>query len=159
MISSVLRKTAMALAVPAVIAASSTSPAMASSGYGDHHDDDDDSVHIKVCKVVKDDHHSHYNKWDGDDDDTKFTIHVKTDKDYGKVRVRDGKCKTIELDYDRPRFKVYEDDEDGYEFKYIKCSDGAYKRDDNKCKFDSDDNYVKVTVYNEKDRKHHGHDD
>ena len=54
MISSLLRKTAMVMAVPAVVAASSTAPALASS-HG--HDKDYDSVHIKVCKVVKDDDH------------------------------------------------------------------------------------------------------
>jgi hypothetical protein len=144
----------MVMAVPAVVAASSTAPALASS-HG--HDKDYDSVHIKVCKVVKDDDHKDHKQYS--DDDTKFKIHVKTDKDYGSVRVRDGRCKTIELDYDKPKFKVWEDDAKGYEFKYITCSDGAYKRSDDKCKFDSDDNYVKVTVYNEKDRKHHGHDD
>src|SRR4051812_10983915 len=108
MISSVLRKTAMTLAVPAVIAASSTSPAMASSGFGDHGDDDSDSVHIKVCKVVKDDHdHNGFfcNRSGAPDVYTKFTIHIKTDEDYARVRVRDGRCKTIELDYDRPKFK------------------------------------------------------
>jgi hypothetical protein len=154
MISTVLRKTAMVMALPAVVAASSASPAMATS-YGGHHEDDE-SVHIKVCKVVNDHDHKDYTYGDHD---TKFTIHVKTDKDYASVRVRDGRCERVELDYDKPKFKVWEDDAKGYEFKYIKCSDGAYKRSDDRCKFDSDDNYVKVTVYNEKDHKHHGGDD
>jgi hypothetical protein len=154
MISTVLCKTSMVMALPAVVAALSASPAMASSSGG--HDEDYDSVHVKVCKVVEGNHKDQKNSRD---DDTKFTIHVKTDRDYESVRVRDGRCKTVELDYRKPKFKVWEDDAKGYEFKYIKCSDGAYKRSDDKCKFDSDDNYVKVTVYNEKDHKHHGGDD
>jgi hypothetical protein len=149
MIGSMLRKTAMVIAVPAVIAATSTSPAMASSTSHYYDDDDNDSVTIRVCKEVKDDDHSHYYK-KYDHDKTKFTIHVKTDEDYGKVKVRDGKCKSVTLDYDRPRFKVWEDEEDGYDFKYIKCSDGAYKKNKNTCKFDKDEDHVTVTVYNEK---------
>jgi len=151
MIGSVLRKAALITAVPALVAGASTAPAVASVKY-DPNDDYNKSVKIRVCKDVKDDDYS--NK-DYKDNDKYFKIHVKTDRDYDAVRVRDGWCKSVYLDFKYPSFRVWEDHADGYEFLYIRCGDGAYSSGYNKCKFNKHDHQVKVTVVN----KHVDHDD
>lgn len=122
-------------------------PAMATDKYDDSYKYK--SVTIKVCKVVHD-----YDKYKDDKDDKdkkKFTIHIKTDHDYAKVKVRAGECEKVELDYKYAKFKVTEDYTKGYEYKYFTCGDGAYKYGYDHCKFEKGDKYVKVIVHNEKD--------
>lgn len=157
MLGTAIRRAAMVVAVPALVAGASASPAIASDkGYDD---DYDKSVTIKVCKHVKYDDDYGYDDHKGKK--PKFKIYVKTDEDYAKVKVRDGQCKKVELDYEYAYFKVYEKYvPEGYEFDYRTCSYGAYddEYDKYKCTFDDDDDYVKVDVYNKKKDKEHDDD-
>lgn len=162
MVSAMVRRAVMVIAAPALVAGASAAPAMASEKYDD--DDKYKSVAIKVCKVVhdydddKDDKYKD-DKYDKDEknkdkDKKKFTIHIKTDHDYAKVKLRDGECDKVYVDYKYPKFKVTEDYKKGYELDYMKGYDGAYKHgDDGKFKFDKGDKYVKVVVHNEKKDK------
>jgi len=161
MIGSVLRKAALMSAVPALVAGVSASPATAGVKYDN--DDYKRSVNIKVCKEVKDDHGNKDDKYDRDRDRNKdrdrrnkdkFRIHVKTDKDYDNVWVRDGKCENVYLNFKYASFRVWEDYAHGYKFLYIKCSEGAYNSGYNQCKFDKHDDWVKVTVFNKRVNKH-----
>lgn len=148
----------MLIAAPALVVGASASPAVASDkGYDD---DYDYSITVNVCKDV----HDYYNHDDDDDDDKgkkkghkpRFTMHVKTydhyyGYDYAKVKVRDGECKKVELDYKDRYFTVKEDYAHGYKFKYLECKDG-YKTyySQYKCNFKKGTKYMKVIVHNEK---------
>jgi len=152
MVSAMVRRAVMVVAAPALLAGASAAPAVASAKYD--HEDKYKSVTIKVCKVVHN-YDKHKDDRDKDKGNKKFTIHIETDHDYAEVRVRAGDCEKVYLDYKYPKFKVTEDFKKGYEFKYLKCDDGAYKYGYHKCKFEKGDKYVKVTVHNAKKNKEH----
>ena len=143
MIGSVLQKAALIVAVPALVAGASASPAMAGHKYDDHKK----TVKVKVCKEVKDDHEDDEDKYGKKDD--KFRIHIRSDKDYESVWVRDGRCVNVYLDFKDASFRVREDYDHDYKFLYIRCGDGAYSSGYNKCKFNKHDDKVRVTVFNE----------
>jgi len=155
MVSAMVRRAVMVVAAPALAAGAIAAPAAATEYEHDRYK----TVAVKVCKVVKDDYDRKHN--DRKNDKKKFTIHIKSDHDYAKVKLRNGECDKVYVDYKYPKFKVTEDYVHGYELKYIKGEEGAYHHGYGKVTFHKGDKYVKIVVVNkEKDRdRHDKHDD
>ena len=154
MIRHLVRRSAMVIALPAFVAGVSAAPAFA-GGYG--YPDDEKEVHVKVCKVVKDDDKDD-DKGKGEYKKAKFHLKLWTDKDYQNVKnIKADKCKEYNLEY-KDKKKVYVKEYDtpkGYEVDKVKCySAYGYKEAEKKngyysCDFKKD--WVKIVVVNEKD--------
>ena len=154
MFRATMRRAAMMVALPALVAGAAAVPAQADDGY-DYKDDY--TVHVKVCKEVK--------KYNNKGKNEKFKMKVSTYKDaynyYDSeyVKVKDRKCDDVWLKYN-PYYKTVivkeYDIPYGYSFDQIKCYDeyGGYVYVYNKysCKFKND--YLKVVVMNNKDYKY-----
>jgi hypothetical protein len=162
-------RAAMIVALPALLAGSLAAPAYAYGGGGGHGrgggDDDGDgrgggrdrTVHVYVCKEVRGG-----DRWDDRgrgrdrdrDRDRDFNIRLRTTEDRDTVELRRGECDDVYLDYDRDDKTVYVREFDiprGYRFDELRCWDGHdYERSRYSCDFD--DNWVRITVVNRRDR-------
>jgi hypothetical protein len=170
MFKTMMRRAAMMVALPALVAGSATAPALASSG---DYKSDDYKVHVKVCKEVKGNYYK--GKYDHDKHkgkSPKFKMYLSTSKDnytyddeYVKVKV--DKCEDADLKYDSYSKKVTLKEYDipyGYKFDTVRCYtkngygkyvySSDYKVDpyykSATCSFDYD--YLKFVVVNKKDK-------
>src|SRR5215213_7382764 len=150
MFGSTLRQAAMVVALPALVASATASPALASgSGSTDYYKK---VVHVKICKEIKDKNHKFYiHAWTYNSVSKDYYDYV--DKD--DVYVHNGKCKDVDLEYGKYKKVVVEeyDIPYGYEFDAVKCYDdyGKYKvYYDKKTACDFEKDWVKIVVVNKK---------
>jgi hypothetical protein len=154
MFNTFMRRAAMMVALPALVAGASASPAMANGYPSDYYKK---VVHVQICKVVKghkDDRHG-----DNRGRHDKFRVHLAT---YGyvddaDVRVEDRYCKNVDLKFDEYHKTVIVKEyriPDGYKFDKIVCyNDYGYYDSYDSCDFQKD--WVKIVVINKVVKKHH----
>jgi hypothetical protein len=169
MFKATMRRAALMVALPALIAGAAATPALADDG--NDYKDDDYVVHVKVCKEVKYDYYKDKNKGKNE----KFKMYLATYDKYYKyvdsdsVKVKADRCAYADLEYDPYYKKVTLKEYDipyGYKFDSVKCYTeddyGDYVYSDYKsvdkykktatCSFDND--YLKFVVVNKKENKY-----
>ena len=159
-----IRRAAMTVALPAFVAGASAAPALASdSGYDDYYPK---VVHVKICKVVKDDKKKddYYKKDDdhrGKHDQFKMKVETGYYADEAYVKVKDGHCKKIDLKFNKDYKQVYVKEyvPKGYKFVTLKCDGGYGYSKDSYDVCDFKDDWVKIIVINKVVKKHHDYDD
>ena len=152
MLSSIIRRATMMVALPAVAAGVAATPAIAD----DHGSENDykNRVHVTICKEVRKDNGDYYNNKDDKGKNDKFKLHVAT---YGyvdqhDVKIKNGDCKDVDLRFDAYNKKVVVKEYDtpkGYKFENIECYNdhgNYYSYDKKTCDFQGD--WVKVVVIN-----------
>lgn len=148
-----IRRAAMVVALPALVAGAGAPSALANDNYPPYHND---KVHVTICKVVQG---YDYKKHDDDKGrKDRFRVHVSTYGyvDSADVKVKDRECKDVYLKFDDYYKKIVVKEYQvpyGYKFDKIVCyNDYGYYDSYDTCNFQSD--WVKVVVYN-KVVKHH----